>query len=424
MFDMEAWRAKQRAAVARYAATRARIAELETHSARELAVVRDTYEWPAGEPVADDPTGFRTEQIGARHYAEDLVGEVAIATRCSLGAAWHLVADTVTLTDQLPACWARVAGGEAPLWQARSVVRACDGLAPHQCAVVDQTVAPALGGIVGGRLARLVKAAVMLADPDGTRRLAKLSKQRFVQINPDKHDPLTGTVWAKLDIAQAMNLKQTVYQMGRRLPVTSDDPDDTPDADARRAQALGLLADPTAASALLDGSPVEPRGPRAQVYVHMCANTLADASAIARIETLGPVLMSQVAEVTRAAKVRLTPVVHIGARSIAADNYEIPTTIREHVLARDTHDCFPWSTIESRYLDLDHVTPYDFENGTTGQTSTNNLAPLSRRAHRLKTHISGWDYSQPEPGLYLWHTPTGQRAQVDQHGTHYLPRRE
>ncbi|MEL4358399.1 MULTISPECIES: DUF222 domain-containing protein [unclassified Luteococcus] len=43
-----------------------------------------------------------------------------------------------------------------------------------------------------------------------------------------------------------------------------------------------------------------------------------------------------------------------------------------------------------------------------GVTHPDNLGPLSRRAHRAKTHF-GWYLAQPLPGIFLWQTPLGYR---------------
>jgi hypothetical protein len=36
-----------------------------------------------------------------------------------------------------------------------------------------------------------------------------------------------------------------------------------------------------------------------------------------------------------------------------------------------------------------------------------NLAPLCRHHHRAK-QAQGWQLKQPEPGLLIWHTPSGR----------------
>ena len=61
------------------------------------------------------------------------------------------------------------------------------------------------------------------------------------------------------------------------------------------------------------------------------------------------------------------------------------------------------------------------EGGPPGQTTPDNLGPLGRHHHRLKTH-GGWRCAQPERGVYLWRSPHGHWACVDASGTHYLGR--
>ncbi|MEO7351967.1 MAG: HNH endonuclease signature motif containing protein, partial [Marmoricola sp.] len=77
------------------------------------------------------------------------------------------------------------------------------------------------------------------------------------------------------------------------------------------------------------------------------------------------------------------------------------------------HACvFPWCTRAARKSDHDHVIP--FEQG--GTTSSDNIAPLCRRHHRLKTHAT-WRYTMLEPGTYLWTSPHGYQFLRDHHGT-------
>ncbi|MCL2652915.1 MAG: hypothetical protein FWD63_03905, partial [Propionibacteriaceae bacterium] len=147
------------------------------------------------------------------------------------------------------------------------------------------------------------------------------------------------------------------------------------------------------------------------------ADTLDDPTAPVRVENIGPVLTSQLATITQTTKVRVTPVVHLDGTTIAVDQYEIPARIRRRVLLANPHDIFPWSSVESRHLDLDHTIPY--QPGIPNQTRSNNLAPITRRAHRAKTHAN-WQLTQPAPGVYIWQTPAGQTIQVDNKGTHRL----
>lgn len=54
--------------------------------------------------------------------------------------------------------------------------------------------------------------------------------------------------------------------------------------------------------------------------------------------------------------------------------------------------------------------------GRGGQTRLENLGPLSRRAHRAKTH-GGWRLTQPQPGTFHWRSPAGFEYLVTPRGT-------
>jgi len=105
----------------------------------------------------------------------------------------------------------------------------------------------------------------------------------------------------------------------------------------------------------------------------------------------------------------------------AVDSYEIPDPIARIVRLRHPYDIFPWSSRTSRSLDLDHTQPYDHTpDAPPGQTCPDNLGPLTRRAHRAKTH-NGWEIAQPFPGVFDWRSPLGYHYRVDHTGSQELP---
>ena len=93
--------------------------------------------------------------------------------------------------------------------------------------------------------------------------------------------------------------------------------------------------------------------------------------------------------------------------------------MREAVLLRSPVDVFPWATGASRRRDLDHTAPYlpPPHGGLPGQTRTDNLAPMGRRSHRVKTH-GRWRVWQVSDGVLLWQAPHGHCYLVDRDGTH------
>ncbi|QIK66770.1 HNH endonuclease [Nocardioides sp. HDW12B] len=108
------------------------------------------------------------------------------------------------------------------------------------------------------------------------------------------------------------------------------------------------------------------------------------------------------------------------------DAYDVPPDMREAVEAMSPYEVFPWGTAPSMRCDLDHTEPYrdpPDEAPPPGQTRPDNLGPLSRRHHNLKTH-HGWQCFQPLPGLFLWRIPSGYWYRVDHLGTTPLGRSE
>jgi len=418
--QFDEWRGKSVSAMERYVDVCRRIEILQAEQARLLAETISAYEWPADVPEPSRLDDFGTQHIGQHAYGEDLTGELALANKTSMTSAWALVREVTDLIDHLPGCWSKVSTGEAALWQARHVARLCTKL-PDQCMwqQVDEAIAPALGQVGPGRLFQALEAELAQADPEGLR-LRTQPKTRFVHTGGDELDPASGWLSARLDRKDAISLENIVQLVADALA----DNGDAGSIDERRSRALGVLANPAAAIQLVTvpakgTNPERLRAaftPRTQVYVHLYADNLADREAIARVEMIGPLLTEQVASITQGSRVRLTPVLHVGADSIGVDEYEIPDSIRRLVLLRDQYDVFPWSSVPSRHLDLDHSIPY--RSGPPGQTRPDNLGPLSRRAHRLKTHAS-WRLDQIRAGTFAWRSPAGQAVQVDYSGSHY-----
>lgn len=103
------------------------------------------------------------------------------------------------------------------------------------------------------------------------------------------------------------------------------------------------------------------------------------------------------------------------------DAYEIPTRHRRAVQLRHPVETFPWGHSHSTcsHTQIDHEQPWSREPGG-GQTTVDNLTPLSTFHHRLKTH-GGWQVREPFPGIHLWRDPHGHTYLRDATGTRALP---
>ena len=175
--------------------------------------------------------------------------------------------------------------------------------------------------------------------------------------------------------------------------------------------ALGILADPAQALAMLNREDA-PAPVRKQVvlYLHLSEEALAGREVIGRNATTGrAVLAEQIREWCSRTDTAVTvkPVInlndHLGAH---VEAYEIPDRMREAVTLIHPQCVFPFCTKPSARADLDHTIAYAVGGATTPQ----NLAPLCRHHHRLKTH-AGWTYRPldpvTDPGTYLWTDPHG-----------------
>jgi hypothetical protein len=154
-----------------------------------------------------------------------------------------------------------------------------------------------------------------------------------------------------------------------------------------------------------------------EIYVHLTDHTLATGTGVLRVEGLGPLLADQLAELVGHGPYTVKPVIDLHD-AVSVDAYEIPDRIRERVKLTHPVELFPYGSQETRRtMDLDHLQPYD-PAGPPGQTSTDNLAPLGRFGHRVKTHAHGWTVRRLDPKTLEWTTPHGFTFHVDPTGTH------
>jgi hypothetical protein len=225
------------------------------------------------------------------------------------------------------------------------------------------------------------------SDPFDSRPIEYIPGPRS---EPDEGGPLDGAAQRALD-ARLAQIKRDAY--------------------ANPANAASL------ASSGNTGGQVRPG--QTEVFVHLTDLTLATGNGVLRAEGIGPLLADQLTELVGHAPYTVKPVIDLND-AVSADAYEIPTRIRERVRLTHPVELFPYGTREThRTIDLDHIQPYD-PYGPIGQTSTRNLAPLSRFAHRVKTHARGWNVRRVDVKTVEWTTPHGFRFEVGPTGTHRL----
>ncbi|MFX4272086.1 DUF222 domain-containing protein [Propionibacteriaceae bacterium Y1685] len=169
------------------------------------------------------------------------------------------------------------------------------------------------------------------------------------------------------------------------------------------------------------------------LHVHLSADAFTTgAPQVGRVENTGePVSATRIREWLGdpAAKITIRPVIHAD-ELIHTDAYEIPDRLTRQIKNSELTCVFPWCDKPAVRCDLDHTIPHNHG----GPTSTDNLAPLCRHHHRLKTHTH-WRYTRLDaPGerrldecsaasrvdhgpVFVWTSPYGYHYRRDRHGT-------
>lgn len=396
------------------------LAWAEAHRAIPIGGTRFVLNHAGADGVAHEVEERDTIRVGATRtrlyrYAMD---ELAISLQVSSHTASRYVSNAVDCAYRLPAIYDAVVAGRIDVWVARKLVAMTADLSPEGVAEVDATLAPHLGALPIGRLVTVAESAVASADPDAqaakfeeerNRRLMHLSRVK------DGHR----TLFIRTDAVSAARFFETASELAERLAdAEAPGPNGPSNMDELRAASVALLADPQGAVDFLAGK--DPRRGKAVVYVHTTAEQLTELTGvpIARVEEIGPACHELMREFIGHDHISLAPVIDLNDEPAPADAYEIPAAVAQRVHLFDPADTFPYSNTVSRRVDLDHTIPYAA--GVLGQTRVDNLAPLTRRHHRVKTHARGWHVEHLGNRAYLWTTPHGRQVVVDRQGTHQV----
>lgn len=351
---------------------------------------------------------------GAPMVAEFCIPEFAAALNVSTDSGRTLLGQAWELAQRLPRIFDRVQDGDLPVWRARRIAEETMPLTSAAAEFVDAQIAPfahKAGPVVTRRL--IDEATSRFMPARAAEIAAQAADGRYVTVEHD-HQSFAGcsSIYGTIDFADALELDQALGRGAEALKTAGD----TASLDVRRAAALGALARGQdvlpLTSQVEEIAPPSWRRPARDItlYVHLDAG-----SEVARVENGGNHLISteQVAAWCQVpgAHVTVKPVIDL-TRSLRSSAYAIPERIREQVVLRDSTCVFPWCSRSSRRCDLDHVVAFDIG----GSTCSENLAPLCRRHHRLKT-FGGWSYRVITPGRYLWRSPHQYLYQRDQSGT-------
>ncbi len=409
---------------------------------------------------------------GSGREGDYLTDEVAARlgrTRTSAGTLVALAAGIMTV----PAVGDALRTGHIDERKAHVLLETTTHLGEPVRTTVIQTALPQAPDLTAPQLKAQIRRAEITHDPAAAHtRHTRARERRFVRIDPDVDAMAWITAYLPATQAQAM------FTTLDLLATECATPGDTRTLDNRRADALVDLIHLGADTHLgrpitpTDTSPDPEAGPGTSTRADASAGAGAGAGAGARVcagITLGlPALTphdpatntrptrnprpSRVPEVQvtiaattllglNQAPAHLTgygPIPAPLARELAGDatwrrlitdpvtgqltertptTYRPSATLAAAVRARDTTCRFPGCRIPAWRTDLDHITPYDPGRPADQQTTPDNLHPLCRTHHQLKTHGHWTVTRNPTTAHTTWTTPTGHTYVVPPHTT-------
>lgn len=369
----------------------------------------------------DVPTHPGLAGVTASAVAE-LAAQFAITTH----AGTSLIADALELRHRLPLVWDRIMVGRFHVWRARQLAQSTAHLNDAAVAWIDRHAALAELNLGPRQLDDLVLRATALHDPE---RLPVADSALHVTIEQDRRSASgTAHLTGLLSGPDAADLEAAVQAEAAALGRTGD----RASLDERRAAALGNLARAALGQPSLTDHPGRdtqptPRSARRTItlYAHLSAASLGigagcqhcAGTTLADVPALGGLVNPEVIRQwcgDPAVRVTVTPVIDT-ATIIHTRHYRPTTDQQAQAAVREQACVFPYchrrALAQPRHhgdharTDLDHIRPH----GAGGDTISDNLAPLCRRHHRLKT-FTRWRYQMLSlDGIHLWTSPTGQR---------------
>jgi hypothetical protein len=342
--------------------------------------------------------------------------ELGIARQVHTHSVRSAAADALDLRHRLPHIWEKVRDLEAEAWVARRVASMSRKLSLEAARVVDLAVADAIAGQSPARVLDLAGAKVIEADRAAhDAAVAAERRKRFVGTSRVDEFGLRMLI-ARLTAGAADGIITAVDRIAVLLKKREEYAD--LGADELRSEAFAWLARPEDVLALLEGA-ADPRQhrQRSTLYIHLSEAAVSSGSGVGRVEGLGPHTLQQLIDLLGHTHVTVKPVVDL-TEQVSVNAYEHPETIKERIHLRWGGDAFPHATRTTRNVDYDHPVSYK-PHGPPGQTNSRTGQPLSRTAHRAKTHL-GYRCTPLPTGEVLWRTPHGLHRIVDGTGTHQI----
>src|SRR5829696_1911862 len=196
------------------------------------------------QPVIQRPSAWGGE--GTPEVSEYCAAELGALQGTGIAAARALIADALDLRYRLPRLWNRVLTGGVRAWQARKIAEETRPLSWEACADVDHALSDFVDTMPWPRFATLLSAAILQAGPAAAAERAERARSTQDVFSFDSEDGLK-TIIAKAAAGDAIWFMATVNRIADILAAEGD----TDPVGARRARAIGILAQPAEALRLL-----------------------------------------------------------------------------------------------------------------------------------------------------------------------------
>jgi hypothetical protein len=183
---------------------------------------------------------------GTPEVSEYCAAELGALQGTGIAAARALIADALDLRYRLPRLWNRVLTGGVRAWQARKIAEQTRPLTWQACADVDHALSDFVDMMPWPRFAKILSAAILQADPAAAAERAERARATQDVFSFDSEDGLK-TIIAKAAAGDAIWFMATVNRIADLLAAEGD----TDPIGARRARAIGILAQPAEALRLL-----------------------------------------------------------------------------------------------------------------------------------------------------------------------------
>ena len=377
--------------------------------AAHWADLHDEHTLAPGPVLPGTERALRIGGPGTPPVAEFASAELGVLMGTGPVSAENLVRDALDLRHRHPRLWAALAAGKGRVWKARKVAKMVHaaGLSLEQARAVDVATTPYVDGLPWKPFSDLVEAKIMEADPAAAACLSADGDTDPVDVRRSKAVGLLAQPALALALLQR---HAAVAPLDLEEPVDEEGPEP-----AATPEPVPFPVDP------------ERLRPQVTLYVRVSEESLASGSGVAvcggsgGAGNVGVVTVQAIKDLLGHSRVTVRPVLDL-REQLPVDAYEVPTGMREALKLSRLSSVFPF-THTTGEPDLDHTKAYlsREEGGPPGQTRIDNLGPLTRFTHRVKTHGRGWRHHQPVPGVYLWRTPHGYWVRVDRHGSRHLP---